>query len=453
MRISFALSSVVVVIGCQSPSFPFGGGDGDHVQSTVSMSVIANRNLDILFVIDDSPSMEDKQLALAAAFPQMIDVLGQLDGGLPDLHIGVVTSDMGTSAVSGIGNPIGTAGMGGCWDSGLGGSLQMTPAMTEAFLSDVAAPDGTRSRNYSGELRDAFSDLAQVGATGCGFEQHLSALEHALVNPSNVGFLRPEANLAVVFLADEDDCSAASPTLFAQEAPGLGSLQSFRCFRHGVRCAQSATTVGAKTGCLPDVDSELVRDPAEVVQALLAAKSDPRMIMVAGVVGDPSAVAVEMRRPPGGGADEAALAHACSFVGPDGASVADPAVRLASFLDAFPGQSTLTNVCGGDLTNPLNVIGLAAKKLMGDPCVDTTGLADTAAAAGVQPSCVAVEIRDSGPSVELEIPACTAGQSDCFELVADARQCPSTSEHLKLSVRRSIAPPTDTWVHLRCRSR
>src|SRR5690606_31495398 len=140
--------------------------------------------------------------ALAAAFPQMIDVLGQLDGGLPNLHIGVVTSDMGTSTPAGIGPSVGSGGTGGCAGTGDDGVLRTVPGMTEAFLSDVD-DEGTRVRNFTGELRDVFGELAQV-PYGCGFEQHLAAMRRALEQPANAGFLRPEANLAVVILADED---------------------------------------------------------------------------------------------------------------------------------------------------------------------------------------------------------------------------------------------------------
>src|SRR5690606_2441704 len=43
-----------------------------------------NRNIDILFVIDDSVSMADKQANLAANFPNFINVLDTIEGGLPD---------------------------------------------------------------------------------------------------------------------------------------------------------------------------------------------------------------------------------------------------------------------------------------------------------------------------------------------------------------------------------
>jgi L-ascorbate metabolism protein UlaG (beta-lactamase superfamily) len=72
--------------------------------------------------------------------------------------------------------------------------------------------------------------MAAVGDAGCGFEQHLEASYQALhdVLPNdarNHSFLRSDALLAIVFVADEDDCSAPGDTdLFdgmAALAPGL----------------------------------------------------------------------------------------------------------------------------------------------------------------------------------------------------------------------------------------
>src|SRR5688572_7960822 len=132
---------------CHDSAIVVGG-----LQEVTRMRALQNSNLDILFVIDDSPSMNDKQAALAAAFPRMIDVLAQIDGGLPSLHIGVVTSDMGTSA-SGSSTPgpaIGQIGSGGCSGRGDDGQLQTTAGMSATFLSDVKIANGSRDRNFTG---------------------------------------------------------------------------------------------------------------------------------------------------------------------------------------------------------------------------------------------------------------------------------------------------------------
>src|SRR5512143_508788 len=55
-----------------------------------------NRDVDMLFVIDDSPSMLDKQANLKSSFPNLVSVLQTVQGGLPNIHLGVITTDMGS---------------------------------------------------------------------------------------------------------------------------------------------------------------------------------------------------------------------------------------------------------------------------------------------------------------------------------------------------------------------
>lgn len=410
-----------------------------------------NHELDLLFVIDNSASTADKQERLAVAFPKMIDVLAQVDGGLPDLHIGVVTSDMGTSS-SGTAPapPVGSVGAGGCAGTGDDGALRFVPGMGAAYLSDVRGPGGTRVRNYDGELRDVFGELAHVGDTGCGFEQHLSAMKRALGNPLNAGFLRSTANLAVVIVADEDDCSLSSSAMLAPEGGALGALQSFRCFRFGVECDQDPNTPGPKSGCIAATASDYVDDLNPFVDALLAAKSDARMLMTAAIVGTPSPVEVALAPPPGGGAPQPALAHSCTFTTPTGSDVADPAVRISEFLEAFPGRNALTSICSDDLSNPLQMIGQSAARMMGGTCLDSSKLADASPEAGVQPSCEVADIRDSAPDAATVLPLCSSGAGDCYEILVDENVCPATSDHLRVRIQRATTAAEDSWTYVRC---
>ena len=64
-------------------------------QTDITVLVKPTRELDILFMVDNSPSMDTKQEALAKTFPAMFKVLETMEGGLPDLHIGVISSDLG----------------------------------------------------------------------------------------------------------------------------------------------------------------------------------------------------------------------------------------------------------------------------------------------------------------------------------------------------------------------
>ena len=441
----------LTLLGCSSPP---NAPVGDY-EEVAHMKAIPNPDLDLLFVVDNSPSMLEEQTSLATNFPRRMDVLATLDGGLPNLHIGVVTSDMGTSSsttmpAAGIGS-----GPGSCADRGDDGALVQGPNVLDRFISDIAGGNGTRVVNYTGMLRDAFRDLAMVGAEGCGFEQHLSAMQRALGSqPVNAGFLRPTANLAVVILADEDDCSATSGTLFNGNTSVLGPLQSFRCFEHGVQCTPDDPRKPAiKSGCIPRPTgpSYYVDEVAPFASQLVAVKGDDRMVMVAGIVGDPTQVEVDFAEPPGGGTSIPTLMPSCTYTDPvtGAAQHADPAVRIASFLDLFPDRSTLTSICDADLSVALDEIGHSAKQLMGDPCIDTSRLADMAPEPGVQPACELVEIRDSAPDRPTVLPPCD-GAGDCYELVPDPRACPSTSDHVRLRIHRTSDAAPDTWTHLRC---
>jgi hypothetical protein len=414
---------------------------GDLAEVAI-IKAIPNRDLDLLFVVDNSSSMLDQQQALAAAFPRMIDALTQLDGALPNLHIGVVTSDLGTSALDGAppAPPVGI-GTGACEQTGDDGVLR-----TSALLSTNPTFIDTGTPNFGGALAEAFQDLAVVGTEGCGFEQHLGAAARAVTHPANAGFLRPTANLAVVFIADEDDCSAASPSLFAAGTSELGPLDSYRCTREGVRCTESLDEPGDKTGCTARDDSAHVAGIQPFVDALFAVKPDPRMLMTAAIVGDPEPVHVTRTAP----LDALALAPSCLGANPDGPENAMPAVRIATFLEAFPGRARQTTICGGDLAAPLDQIGESARRLLGDPCLDTARLVDTSGDPGVQPACEVLDIVDSNPGARVELPPCSAGAArDCYELVADAATCPDSADHIRIAFRRA-APAEDLWATVRC---
>lgn len=447
---STLLPASLSLAACNSSTIVVG-----ELQEITSMKAIPNPNLDILFVVDNSPSMIDKQRSLAQNFPRMIEVLENLDGGLPNLHIGVITSDMGTLGSSSPlpGPSIGQAGQGGCAGRGHDGQLlASSPALQDSFISDVAGPNDTRIRNYTGELQTVFSQIASVGQGGCGFEQHLASMRRALVQPANGGFLREDANLAIVIIADEDDCSVRDPALFGPDSPALGPLQSFRCTQFGVVCDPADTSPGAKANCAPRPNS-LIEDIDPFVQALLAVKPDPRMVMVAAIVGDPEPFALELRAPPGGGSPQTALAHSCLFQGSTGPEVADPAVRLKAFLDAFPGRSQLTSICSADLSAPLGTIGFTAKKLVGDPCLDSPHLADSSSDPGLQPACEVLDVRDSAPDAPRELPGCAPGATDCFEILGDTTACPTAPENLRVRFRRATTVNDDTWTHVRCQLR
>ena len=223
--------------------------------------VSPEREVDILFMIDNSPSMDPKQTALATNFPKMIQVLQNLPDpsnpgktSLPDVHIGVISSDMGAGSDN-IGgncsrvlgdrgllwgndpnNNIASVAAGNTLYSSASGQSPNYPtpngcglASGARWIIDVANANGAgRTQNYTGNLTDVFSCLARsVGIAGCGYEHQLQSIRVALnpqqvncdtngqnctdINMENVGFLRDNAYLAIILISDEDDDSAPVP--------------------------------------------------------------------------------------------------------------------------------------------------------------------------------------------------------------------------------------------------
>jgi hypothetical protein len=408
----------------------------------------SNRNLDLLFVIDDSPSMVAKQELMKAALPALLAELSALDGSLPSLHVGVISTDVGTkgSASPTPAAAIGQVGNGGCSGLGDGGRLQVTGVtLPDKYVIDL---EGTpRTANYAGTLETVIRQMMTLGAGGCGFEQPLHALRLALTNTvENAGFVRSTASLAVIIVSDEDDCSVLDPALFGPESGTLGSLQSFRCFRFGVECApDDPTVVGAKTGCKARVASPLIEDLAPFRSFLAGVKPDPRDMMIALIGGPPAPISVELRAP-AGGTPEPAVKRTCEFTTPTGLEGVDPPIRFAELLGSFAGRSRIERLCSTDITPQVRAVGKTARGLIGDPCL-VKPVVDRSAEPGLQPDCV---VEDAEGSTFRPVKACSASvTTDCFELVADAALC-TEHDHLKLVVRRSSPSPAGVWSVVRC---
>jgi hypothetical protein len=242
--------------------------------TSFSILVSPERAIDILFMVDNSPSMDPKQKALAANFPNMIAALGKLPGGLPDVHIGVVSSNMGASngAMGGnCGNGLGDMGL--LWGndptnmiaSVADGSPYATDPthpliasgcglyLGQRWIEDIQmpAPATGRQRNYDStslQLEDVYSCLATaVGVRGCGEEHQLQATRVALIpqagiNEENAGFVRANAYLAIVLITDEDDCSADNRNSFNDNMFDMvgkrdpNDTTSLRCAARGHLC-------------------------------------------------------------------------------------------------------------------------------------------------------------------------------------------------------------------------
>lgn len=366
-----AVAAVWLLVACGDDAPPPPRDAAIAREQVALVPVTENRDLDVLFVIDNSTAFLDSQSALAAAFPAFIDELSQRSG-LPSLHLGVITSDVGTLGALDTqpGPDIGN-GPGSCAGTGDAGALQTqgSTLLTGAFISDLANTDGTRTRNYAASLADVFSAIARVGSAGCGFEQHLHATRLALDgNPANAGFLRPGAGLALIIFADEDDCSFAHST-FVGDDPTLGPLTSFRCAQFGVRCDEGGTTIddlampGVKTGCSSNEDSPQIVPLGDYAAFLRGLKADPRTVSVSTISGDATPFEVIASTPPDGGTPQPRLANLCTAF-----DAIAPGVRLSQLPRMFE-RGHHESICTTDLAAPLAAIARQLRGLAGDACL------------------------------------------------------------------------------------
>src|SRR5205814_5432817 len=162
-------------------------------------------DIDILFMVDNSPSMKEEQDKVRRNFPVFIEELKKIPGGLPNVHIGVVTSDLGAGS-----KPLSN---GGCpRPGGDRGIFQTKPTCgLDANSLFISSFNNGTMNNFQGAIDNVFSCMADVGVIGCGYEHQLQSTRVALyetVTKENAGFLRKDAFLAIILITDEDDCSA-----------------------------------------------------------------------------------------------------------------------------------------------------------------------------------------------------------------------------------------------------
>ncbi|WP_428264490.1 hypothetical protein [Haliangium sp.] len=455
---------------------------GQERQESEQIPIEPVRDVDILFVIDNSDSMAEEQASLVENFPRFIGKLEGIDGGLPNIQIAVISTDMG-GAPSAYGGCDGANGDDGTLQSDFVGSnaacsdgtVSLDPGAT--FLRDVEDPDqpDARIRNYSGMLDDSanlaqvFACMAELGIEGCGFEQPLEAMRRAL--EKDTGFLRPNAYLAVIFITDEDDCSAFDNAMFTpRETPALGQPDSFRCFEFGVQCNPDvARSEGDKYDCVPREDSPFMHGVDEYVSFLKGIK-DPSQIIVAGIVGvdpDNGPVSVFTEERVGDDGSEPATFHvlspACETQDGAGAVIgkAAPAVRLGYFFDQFGQNSTTTTICDQDLTDALDVIGNLLAARIGDPfCLTADVDLDHDPANGLQYDCQVSDVQppttaDALPT-ETPVQECDAARSKlpCWTIELNEATCANEGgvppyQYLVVERGDEVAPP-NTEVVLRC---
>jgi hypothetical protein len=429
--------------------------------TSVSVSLGPKNKVDILFMVDNSPSMSPKQVALKAAFPSLVSVIKNVPA---DYHIGVVTSDLGAGMF--------TINRGQCHPGGDGAQLQAKGAAADPTCGTLGG--GLNFIQYNELVKDAmgnptsnlptgqdlattFGCMASVGDLGCGFESQLESVYKALHDniPTNTGFLRDDAILVVVWLTDEDDDCSADPASDLLDPSGAGmanygALLSFRGSQYGVACDAPGTTSGPvqtlpygdsggplnncvpapnPTGNLagappmgqgkcydvqryidfftqPKSNGGVKADPSDVILVGITAPETPVQVILANIK---APVGPYQTCPgpvdPSGSGCAVVLQHSC--ISPaNTAFFGDPAVRIRAVINSIANSQHKqnTSICDQDYTSALQSIGtVVGATSSGSGCVAGMFQDPT------NPQCTVT--LDGNP-----LPRCDSGMFPCWKI-------------------------------------
>ena len=213
-----------------------------HIEQTdaYNQEDMRPRKVDILFVVDNSGSMEQEQRNLATNFSNFINNIRQTAA---DFRIAIVTTDASWHT---------------CMHSNQNAvqciNLLRNQGLKQPYDFEIDGPFGSgRFEAYhtfshsnpkcltptTPDLERVFAENIQVGIDGSGFEKGLMTMKTALELANTPGsgndcngepFLRHDAILAVVVVSDEEDCSH-NPDLCTNEYI-LCQLSNTECVRY-----------------------------------------------------------------------------------------------------------------------------------------------------------------------------------------------------------------------------
>ena len=469
--LSITFTRLVIVLGLAASSCAQSKVDSPVESTTAAVTAAATgtspSKLDVLFMIDDSSSMTSMQEKLAAQIPAFVSALQNLPTGLPSIHIAVVSSDMGapgdsTSAIQCTARgdqgefrlgTTGSASDGGA-PGGDAGALGCPGASLNSGATYISNVDGVA--NYTGDLSTLLSCMTTLGDTGCGFENQLASISRALgadgspAPSSNAGFLRPDAQLAIIVLSNEDDCSAPVNTQLYSLNGGqqnisnpLGPIANYRCNQFGHLCVDPAasgstcltepplqppadvqvTASGATLDLLDCVSHDtdgLVTSVSSFVTGIKALKADPDHQILVGAIVAPAAPYTVAWVPESGGQNTQPgelwpqVEHSCGPAGGDDVnprstqpttdgSFGDPAVRITQWVQGFGANGVLASICDGSYASTFSAIASKIGAQLSGGSGTTSADAGTGVPASAPPIC------PNGTSSGLKDGGCACG--------------------------------------------
>ena len=226
---------------------------GDDTTSEPDAQVVAARTcskMDILFVVDDSASMDLEQTNLTQNFPTFAQVLNDYmvgPGQLLDYRVAVTTTGRTITTIV----------------SGGGISIPETETGDDGTFRNNCGPSRRWLERTDGNVVSDFECRAKVGTGGPSTEMpmltSMLGLRERITDGTNAGFLRDDALLAIVYLTDEDDCSrtddnipiSVSQDICAASAPLVppGDLVTFLDTLKGGRGRWATAVIAGPTNC------------------------------------------------------------------------------------------------------------------------------------------------------------------------------------------------------------
>jgi len=440
-----------------------------------------NRNVDMLFLIDDSSSMRLSQANLERNFPTFMTTLQEAEQGLPNLHVAVISSDMGAGDGS-VASCNSTGGKNGIFQY----TARGTCAGTNLQQGATYIVDSGGQRNYTGNLADVFTCIAALGETGCGFEHQFAAILRALgadgqAPPAeNQGFLRPEAYLAIVLITNEDDCSASpgdGPNgripLFdtgsnRDLASQLGPAQNFRCNEFGHMCNgmhpnrnapnNDVTARVSYDSCTSNDSEGYLLSVVDTANRIKKLKPSADQVIVAAITGPATPYTVKWKTP--STADTSCGAASCPWpvidhsCGADDDTVvgfADPGVRVGEFVKEFGANGLSLPICSDNFAPSLKRIGDLINQTLRPPCITGT-VANKAGTS--EPDCTVVSHTLNGLNgfIDSTVPACSAnaGAAPCWRLTTGMCSGGANGQIVEVSADPSLPTTTSQNATVNC---
>ncbi|HVI01541.1 MAG TPA: vWA domain-containing protein [Enhygromyxa sp.] len=442
MRAS-VVSSLSLAFACACQAQPKPVELAPDLDPDAQLQLTEQKDVDILFVIDNSGSMGAEQANLAANFGAFIEVLEQQDVEA-NYRIGVTTSDNGNPWCGTTTPEAGALVLSSCRERIADfvfadqadardlacndicalddAALTILPTATE--LDPELAPrpwleriEGHQNLPLSTSMVDAFRCFGPQGINGCGFESPLESMLLALARADTPdepehGFMRAGALLAVVFVTDEVDCSynqdyagiftGEQGTVFWSD-PEASAPGSDLCWRAGVECFgdpsgyDSCEPVDRGVDAQPvdEPESDAVLHPLSRYFARLDAieqhkqQINPDAEIIVGLIGgvqpDGSLVYADGSDPE----FQAEFGIGPGCTGPLG-EAAVPPVRLRELTERYT-QDNLHSICATDFTGALTTIADAIRT-------------------EIIPACHGRCVADVEPATELVEPHCELEQ-------------------------------------------